>query len=273
MQHLPTRFRGHFLALFALACAACATDSRDGAEATAAGDPAAAAIRAAVDAPDRSAEDRALDAGRHPAQMLAFFGIRPGARVAELGAGGGYTTELLARVVGPEGRVYGHNSRLILERFAAAPWSARLARPAMKNVVRLDREFDDPFPADLRNLDAVLIVLLYHDTVWMKVDRARMNRAVFAALAPGGVYGVVDHSAKPGRGLSEVESLHRIEESTVRSEIEAAGFELAAQGDFLRNPDDARDWSASPRTAAERRGTSDRFVLKFVKPTVVAPAR
>ncbi|HXK24421.1 MAG TPA: SAM-dependent methyltransferase [Myxococcota bacterium] len=229
------------------------------------------AVQAAVDAPDRSADDRALDAGRHPAQTLAFFGIRPGERVAELGAGGGYTTELLARVVGPEGRVYGQNSPLILERFAEKPWSLRLGKPVMVGVVRLDRAFDDPFPPDVRDLDAVLIVLLYHDTVWMKVDRARMNRSVYAALAPGGVYGIVDHSAAPGHGVADVETLHRIEEQTVRDEVEAAGFALAAEGDFLRNPEDPRDWNASPRVAAERRGTSDRFVLKYVKPAAVRP--
>jgi predicted methyltransferase len=224
------------------------------------------AIRAAVDAKDRSPEDRALDAGRHPDQMLAFFGIRPGMRVAELGAGGGYTTELLARTVGPEGRVYGHNTPFILERFAAKPWSERLAKPVMKGVVRLDRSFDEPFSPDLKDLDAVLIVLLYHDAVWMGADRAKMNRAVFAALAPGGVYGIVDHSAKPGTGVADVESLHRIDEAAVISEVKAAGFELQTQGDFLRNPADTRDWSASPRVAGERRGTSDRFALKFVKP-------
>jgi predicted methyltransferase len=262
MQNLP--LRRVFLAVFALLCAACAGDRPGGAASAPGAIP--AAIQAAVDAPDRSADDRALDAGRHPAQMLAFFGIRPGARVAELGAGGGYTTELLVRAVGPQGRVYGQNSPFLLERVAQAPWTARLAKPLMKDVVRLDRDFDDPFPANVRDLDAVLIVLLYHDTVWMKVDRARMNRAVFTALKPGGVYGIVDHSAKPGSGLSVVESLHRIEESALRSEVEAAGFRLAAEGDFLRNPDDARDWSPSPRSAGERRGTSDRFVLKFVKP-------
>jgi predicted methyltransferase len=230
-----------------------------------------AAVQAAVDAPDRSPEDRALDAGRHPAEMLAFFEIRPGARVAELGAGGGYTTELIARVVGPEGRVYGHNTPYILERFAAAPWSARLARPALANVLRLDRSFDSPFPPGLRDLDAVVIVLLYHDTVWMKADRERMNRAVRRALRPGGVYGIVDHSAAPGRGVADVETLHRIEESVVRAEVLAAGFELAAEADFLRNPDDARDWNASPRSAGERRGTSDRFALKFVRPAEASP--
>jgi predicted methyltransferase len=224
------------------------------------------AVQAAVDAPDRSADDRALDAGRHPAQTLAFFGIAPGMKVAELGAGGGYTAELLARVVGPTGKVYGLNTPFILERFAQAPWTARLAKPVMANVVRLDRPFDEPFPADVRNLDAVLIVLLYHDTVWMKADRAQMNNKVFQALKPGGVYGIVDHSAKPGTGLADVETLHRIDEATLRKEVEAAGFKLAAEGDFLRAPGDARDWSASPRTAGEKRGTSDRFVLKYVKP-------
>jgi predicted methyltransferase len=225
-----------------------------------------AAVRSAVDAGDRSPEDRALDAGRQPAQTLAFFGIQPGMRVAELGSGGGYTTELLARVVGPTGRVYGHNTPWILERFAEAPWSARLAKPVMQTVVRLDRSFEDPFPADLVGLDAVLIVLLYHDTVWQKADRDKMNRAVYRALKPGGVYGIVDHSAKAGTGVADVETLHRIEESAVRREVEAAGFRLVGEGDFLRDPEDARDWSPSPRVAGERRGSSDRFVLKFVRP-------
>ncbi len=266
MRQLHTLPRLLCLTLFVLAGAACATWSEDRAAGASGVGAIPAAVQAAVDAPDRSAEDRALDAGRQPARMLAFFGIRPGARVAELGAGGGYTTELLVRVAGPEGRVYGQNSPFLLQRVAEAPWSARLAKPLMRNVVRLDREFDDPFPPELRDLDAVLIVLLYHDTVWMKTDRAKMNRAVWNALAPGGVYGIIDHSAKPGSGLAEVESLHRIEEANVRSEVEAAGFQLAAQGDFLRNPQDARDWSPSPRVAGERRGTSDRFVLQYVKP-------
>jgi len=224
------------------------------------------AVRAIVAAPDRSEADRALDAGRHPAEMLAFFGVAPRMKVAELGAGGGYTAELLARAVGPTGVVYAQNSKFILERFAAKPWTERLAKPVMKRVVRVDREFDDPLPPEARGLDAVFIVLFYHDTVWLKVDRAKMNKAIFAALKPGGVFAVIDHSAKAGTGLADVQTLHRIDEQTLKGEIEQAGFELAAEGDFLRNPGDARDWNDSPTAAAERRGTSDRFVLKFVKP-------
>jgi len=221
---------------------------------------------AAADAPDRSDADRALDAGRHPRELLTFAGIRPGMRVAELGAGGGYTTELLARAVGPTGKVYAQNSRLILERFAEKPWSERLAKPVMANVVRVDREFDDPLPPEARDLDAVLIVLFYHDTVWMGVDRARMNRAVFAALRPGGEYVVVDHSGRKGSGADETQTLHRIEQSVVEQEVAAAGFVRDGETDFLRNPSDTRDWNDSPRVAGERRGTSDRFVLRFVKP-------
>ena len=222
-------------------------------------------VRAALSAPDRTAADRALDTGRHPAETLAFFGVQKDMRVADLGAGGGYTTELLARVVGPTGRVYGQNTPFILEHFAAKPWAERLARPVNANVVRADRDFDDPLPPEAHDLDAVVMILFYHDTVWMNVDRARMNAAIFRALRPGGVFGIVDHSARAGTGTADVKTLHRIDETVVVKEIEAAGFRLDAEASFLRNPDDARDWNDSPREAAERRGTSDRFVLRFVK--------
>jgi predicted methyltransferase len=244
--------------------------ARTSAAADAAPTSSTTAATAAVAAADRDPADRALDAGRHPAETLAFFGIAPGMRVAELGAGGGYTSELLARTVGPSGKVYAQNSQFLLDRFAQQPWSERLKKPVMANVVRLDRPFDDPFPADVKDLDAVLIVLFYHDTYWQKVERAKMNAAVLRALKPGGVYGIVDHSAKAGDGAADVETLHRIEEPTLVADVEQAGFQLAASAEFLRNPADTRDWSASPRSAGEKRGTSDRFVLKFVKPA--APA-
>ncbi len=224
------------------------------------------AAKAVVGAADRDADDKAIDAGRHPAELLTFFGVADGMRVAELGAGGGYTSELLARAVGPKGKVYGENSQFILDRFAAKPWAARLAKPVMKNVVRLDRAFDDPFPADVKDLDEVFIVLFYHDTVWQKVDRTKMNAAVFAALKHGGVYAIVDHSAKPGVGVTETDKTHRIEQSVVVDEITKAGFKLDKEGFFLRNPADTRDWNDSPKAAGDRRGTSDRFVLRFVKP-------
>jgi predicted methyltransferase len=226
-------------------------------------DPAVA--QSVVAAADRSEADRALDAGRKPAELLTFLGVRPGMKVADLAAGRGYTTELLARVVGDTGRVYGQNTKFILG-FAEQEWSERLTKPAMKNVVRIDSELDEPLPANVKDLDLVTLVLFYHDTVWMKTDRPRMNKNIFGALKSGGIFGVVDHSAKVGDGLNVTQSLHRIEESALKAEIEQAGFVLDGEADFLRVPDDARDWSASPRTAGERRGHSDRFVLRFKKP-------
>jgi len=228
--------------------------------------PVSPAVAAAVAASDRTEADRALDAGRKPDQVLSFFGIAPGMRVAEIAAGGGYTSELLARVVGPSGKVYGQNIKLFLERFAEKPWSERLAKPVMANVVRVDREVDDPLPPDAKNLDAVVSVLIYHDTVWLGANRERMNKAIFDALKPGGVYGIVDHSGRDGTDATETETLHRIEEKVVKDEVLRAGFVLDAEANFLKNPADTRDWSASPRFAGERRGTSDRFVLRFKKP-------
>lgn len=191
--------------------------------------------------------------------------------VADLVAGGGYTTELLARTVGEDGKVYGQNPPFILQRFAEGPWSERLKKPAMRGVQRVDSEMDDPLPGHDEDLDAVFMVLFYHDTVWLKTDRSRMNRAIFSALKPGGLYAVIDHSAQAGKGVTQAETLHRIEESVVISEITEAGFVLGQSGDFLRNSADTRDWNASPRTAGERRGTSDRFVLLFRKPQALHP--
>lgn len=225
-----------------------------------------AATTALVAAADRTDDDRALDGGRHPAEMLAYFGVAPGMKVADLAAGGGYTTELLARAVGPTGVVYGQNSKFILERFAEKAWSERLARPINKVVVRTDRELDDPLPPEAKGLDAVFLVLFYHDTFWLDVDRSRMNKAVFAALEPGGIFAIVDHSAAAGVGASAVKTLHRIEETIVRDEVTAAGFVLESEAAFLRNPTDKRDWNDSPSAAGDKRGTSDRFVYRFVKP-------
>jgi predicted methyltransferase len=222
-------------------------------------------IRAAVDAADRDTADRALDSGRHPAALLDFCGVPPGGKVAEIAAGGGYTAELAARAVGPNGKVYGVNNRFLLG-FAEKAWSARLAKPVNKNIIRVDREFDDPLPPEAKDLDVVIDNLFYHDMFWLKVDRDKMNRAILLALKPGGVYCVIDHSGRAGTGSGETQTLHRVEEVVVRKEIEQAGFKLAADSSVWRNPTDNRDWNAAPFAANERRGQSDRFALKYVRP-------
>jgi predicted methyltransferase len=254
-----------------LALAACAAAPVAGPAAPPLPPPAAARAAAPLDpaalvaAPDRTEGDRALDAGRHPAELLAFLGILPGMRVAELSAADGYTAELLARAVGPAGTVYAQNSRTMLQ-LLGADWARRLARPAMQRAVRVDRELEDPLPPEARGLDLVVLFAGYHDLLWLDVDRARLNRAVFEALRPGGAFVVVDSSAVPGAGREAAYDLHRVDEALVRREVEAAGFRLAGQAGFLRNPADTRDWSAAPNEAGERRGTSDRFVLRFVRP-------
>ncbi len=250
------------LALVVAGCAEPAPSSPAPAPVPIVATPAAHAV---VDAPDRTPEDRALDAGRRPAELLTFLRARPGMHVGELMAGAGYTAELLARAVAPGGVVYAENPRVILGR-SEGPWAARLATPAAKNIVRVDREVDDPFPPEAHDLDLVVVNLVYHDLVWLGVDRMRMNRTIFVALRHGGTYAVIDHSARPGTGLADVRTLHRIDEAVVRREVLSAGFVLLTGDSFLRNPSDTRDWNDSPEAAARRRGTSDCFALLFQKP-------
>jgi len=181
-------------------------------------------------------------------------------RVLDMGAGAGYSTELLARAVGPRGTVYAQDAPAIAERLKGR-FDERAKSPAMKNVVRVVRDYDDPLPPEARDLDLVTFFFFYHDTAYMNVDRAKMNRRLFEALKPGGVLVIADHSAQAGAGSSAAKSLHRIEESVLRREIEAAGFRLEAEADFLRHPEDPRDTIVfRPKLPV------DEFVLKFVKP-------
>jgi len=244
-------------ALLAALLAACAS-------APAAG-PAQDRYAALVAAPDRTAEDRALDAGRKPAELLAFMQVAPGQRVAELGAADGYTAELLARAVAPGGTVYAQNTKTMIIMMDNR-WTDRLRRPAMAGVVRVDREFVDPLPPEVTGLDLVVMHAIYHDTIWLRVDRQRMLAAIHRALRPGGALVIVDSTARPGGDPEAPYTLHRVEESVVRRDLAAAGFRLEAEAGFLRHPEDTLDWIAAPNEAGTLRGTSDRFVHRWVKP-------
>jgi predicted methyltransferase len=232
-------------------------------------------IAAIVASPDRTAADRNNDKRRKPEQVLGFIGLRPGMVALDVVAGGGYTTELLARGIGPTGKVFAQ----AMPRDPSRPVAAG-ARPPGAGV--LDREtrlasakvaaapialvlqrLVDPVPPELAQgqLDVVTLMFNYHDLGTLGDGRAQMNRALFAALKPGGVYVVADHSGRPGTGISESSTLHRVEEAFLRSEVEAAGFKLLASGSFLRNPDDPRD-KETPEPAMPK----DEFILKFVKP-------
>jgi len=247
-----------------------------------------------LSSPDRSAADRTNDIRRKPAQMLAFIGISPGMVAMDLSSGGGYTTELIARSVGPTGRVYGQSAPRDPARMPAPPaapegaatpgvapppstppaassatptspmrLAERAKNPAAGNIIAVVQKFEDPFPPAVASngVDLVTLMFNYHDLGHMGVDREKMNRAVFAALKPGGMYVIADHSGRPGTGISESGTLHRVEEAFLRKEVEAAGFKLVAEGDFMRNPADPRD-----KNTPDPPQPKDEFVLKFVKP-------
>ena len=209
-------------------------------------------IAALVASPERSDADRKNDLRRKPADLLAFIGVREGMVALDVSAAGGYTTELLARAVGPSGRVYGQTR--------APDPRERLAQRKVSNIVPIVRPFEDPAPPGVA-LDLVTLMFNYHDFGHMGVDRGKVNAAVFRALKPGGMYVIADHSGRPGTGISESGTLHRIEEAFLRKEVEAAGFRLVGEGGFLRNPNDPRD-----REMPDPPQPKDEFVLKFVKP-------
>jgi len=254
-------------------------------------------IKAIVASPDRSAADRTNDQRRHPEDILAFIGVKPGITALDVSAGGGYTTELLARSIGPAGKVYGQsrprpatppprptnpegNANPSATPNPAPPPQAAPPRPspealadrsaklmtgnvAAAPIAAVVQPFEDPVPAELADgkLDLVTLMFNYHDLGFLNVDRAAMNKAVFKALKPGGFYVIADHSGRPGTGISESGTLHRIEEAFLRKEVEAAGFKLVAEGNFLRNPNDPRD-----KNTPDPPMPKDEFFLKFVKP-------
>jgi len=185
--------------------------------------------RAIVDAPDREQIDVELDKRRKPVELLTFAGVREGMRAADLGAGNGYTTELLARAAGPTGAVYGHNTPAVIENYVADTWPTRLAKPINRGIVRIDGPLDAPLPG-AADLDMVTMIFVYHDTLFQDVDRPKMNAAIFAALKPGGSLVIVDNRAQVGAGPEAGQSVHRIAEALLRKEVTAAGFELAAEG-------------------------------------------
>ncbi|MGE0716703.1 MAG: hypothetical protein AB7P02_14780 [Alphaproteobacteria bacterium] len=250
-------------------------------------------IAAIVAAPDRTAADRTNDLRRKPEAMLGFIAAGPGMTALDLSAAGGYTTELLARAIGPTGKVYGQSRPRPADAsprpgvvpegnsnptVAAPPPGAprpspvaladrdarmRTAGVAAAPIVAVVRAFEDPVPPEIApgTLDLATLMFNYHDLGHLGVDRHAMNQAIFRALKPGGTYIVADHAGRAGTGISEAGTLHRIEEAFLRSEVEAAGFRFVAEAGFLRNPNDPRD-----RNTPDPPQPKDDFVLKFVKP-------
>jgi predicted methyltransferase len=202
---------------------------------------------------ERPDTETALDSTRKPNEVLAFYGVKSGDKVADIFAARGYYTVILSGVVGPQGTVYSAIP-------AARPELAeRLKNPKFGNVRLIEAPLDKlALPQD-GSLDFVLIHLNYHD---LSPDvRIAMNKRILGALKRGGVYGVVDHSAKEGSGNEAVKTLHRIDKLLVIKEVTGSGFKLAKEGTMLSRPEDKRDFNVN-----KERNLSDRFVLAFQKP-------
>jgi predicted methyltransferase len=221
----------------------------------------------AVADPSRPESDTTRDADRKPALTLVFAGVKSGDKVADYIADSGYFTRLFASVVGPTGHVYAVEPTAFFkfEHFvkAVAELQAYAVTHPNVTVTTAAALEGTRFP---EKLDLFWISRNYHDLhdkFMGPVDTAAFNKAVYEALKPGGVYVVLDHSAAPGAAGDVTETLHRIESSAVRREVEAVGFKFDSESSILANPADPRTAKVFDQTI---RGHTDQFILKFRKP-------
>jgi len=219
--------------------------------------PAAVSFQSALTDPIRPPEDVARDADRKPAALLAFAGVHPGIKIAELAPGGGYFTRILTGAVGPSGHVYA---------VTAHPSPALQALAAQRPNLTLAAGSPGTITVP-GQVDLVWTTQNYHDFKNNKLPTGDLaqafNAEAFRVLKPGGTYLIVDHEAAPGAGATQTSTLHRIEDTVVRREVEAAGFKLEAESNLLRNPADSH---AAKVQDPSIRGKTDQFILKFRKP-------
>jgi predicted methyltransferase len=217
----------------------------------------------------RTAGDLKRDATEHPAELLRLADIKPGMRVVDLLGGSGYYSELLSYLVGENGKV------TLINNAAYDHWStglqARLAGKRLSNVEHETRDLNHMQLPD-ESVDAVLLIKVYHDLYWVndpdgrwpKIDAGSVLDQLARALKPNGTVLLVDHSAKPGSGITSVDKLHRIDESYAIRDFESHGFKIVRRSNILRRPDDQRDQLTYEGPMV---GKTDRFVLVFRKDT------
>ena len=221
----------------------------------------------AVTNPSRLAEDRARDSGRKPAEVLAFVGIEPGTTVLDMFAGGGYYTEILASIVGENGKVIAQTNEAYIA-WVGDAFERRFGNERLPNVEILMAE-NNELELAAGSIDAIMLVLSFHDLYsdnaeqgWPKIDVPAFLAELHKGLRPGGQVGIVDHYAASGSPAETGNTTHRIDPAIVIADMKAAGFELEAQSDLLRNPDDDYSKSVFEPTL---RGKTDRFVMRFTK--------
>lgn len=215
---------------------------------------------------DRPATDIERDVARKPAEILAFAKVKPGQTIVDMLPGGGYFTRVFAHAVGPKGHVIA----LVSDEYAAknpkagTDITSLAAEAGYKNVEAAIRSLGNVAPAS--TADLVWTAQNYHDLKSAKLPpqtAAFINKAVFAALKPGGYYVILDHSAAAGSGLRDVDTLHRIDAAALKSDVLAAGFKLDGETRILANPADDRTKLVFDPAI---RGKTDQFVFRFVKP-------
>lgn len=227
-----------------------------------------AAIQSALAEPARPAADIQRDTNRKPDEVLSFFGVEPGMRVLEVFSGGGYYTQILDSIVGPEGRVLAHNNAGYMN-FIGPQFEARFEGDGLANTDRILAEAND-IALEPGSLDTTLMVLTYHDFLfgaesfnWPDVDESAFLDHLCTAMKPGAVLGVVDHVADPGGDAKDIAfRIHRIDPDRVKADITASCFDFVEESDCLHNPDDDHTTSA---TQGPLQGHTDRFVFKFVR--------
>ena len=218
---------------------------------------------AALADPIRTDADRERDAGRHTVETLAFAGVAPGQKIADMIIGSGYFTRVFSAAVGPTGRVTAWQPAEFIG-FSPDYAKSIAAADELANVDAIQSPIGAPaFPA---GLDLIFTAQNYHDLhlkPFATDTASKVNAAAFAALKPGGLYVIVDHYAAAGTGIAPADTLHRIDIEAVKTEVEAAGFVLDGQSDILANP-------ADPLTAnvfdPSIRGHTSQFILRFKKP-------
>lgn len=215
----------------------------------------------------RPAADLERDAREHPAEVLAFAGIKPGQRVADVFGGAGYYSELLQHAVGDAGHVLLLNNGPY-QAYAQKGMDERFADGRLARIERRVAEAADLGLGEAR-FDAVVMVMAFHDVYWVDekqgwpaIDRRQFNAQLARALKPGGVLLIIDHAASPGTGMDAVNALHRIDEAFVRSELEAAGLRFDGSLDLLRRADDDHSIHVFDEKI---RGRTDRFVHRYRK--------
>ena len=209
---------------------------------------------------NRPEGDTERDENRMPAELLHFIEISEGQKVGEMNSGRGYLSAIIAYALEDNGMVYSHTAPQSIERWKGNPIEKRLESFPQENLIPVVGEMENPnFPDDM---DIIINCMTYHDTVWTKADRMKMNENIFASLKTGGSYCIIDHHSKDGHGIDDCHSIHRIEKAFVIEEVSRAGFYFDDDSDLFENPNDPLDQMVFEKDIRDR---TSRFILIFKK--------